>query len=60
MKRFMILCALVVSAALSQAAVRLPQIFQSGMVLQRGQTVRVWGQAEPQELVVVRLNKTPQ
>jgi sialate O-acetylesterase len=58
-KLLFVIGALLMSAALSQAAVRLPQIFQSGMVLQRGQTVRVWGQADPQEQVVVRLNKTP-
>ena len=58
-KLLFVIGALLASATLSQAAVRLPQIFQSGMVLQRGQTVRVWGQADPLEQVVVRLDKTP-
>ena len=60
MKNISFLLALLLSASLSQAAVRLPQIFQSGMVLQRGQTMRVWGQADTQEQVTVTLNKTPQ
>ena len=39
------------------AKVRLPQIFQSGMVLQRGTSVPVWGQADAGETVVVKLNR---
>ena len=49
--------ALLVSAVVGNAKVRLPQIFQSGMVLQRGTTVPVWGQADAGETVVVKLNK---
>ena len=35
----------------------MPQLFQSGMVLQRGKQIPVWGKAEPGELVTVRFNK---
>ena len=49
--------ALLVSAVVGNAKVRLPQIFQSGMVLQRGTTVPVWGQADAGETIVVKLNK---
>lgn len=44
-------------AVLCRAEVRLPQIFQSGMVLQRGTEIPVWGHAEPGETVIVSLNK---
>ena len=58
MKRTMvILSALALSATLCNAEVRMPQIFQSGMVLQRGTDIPVWGQASPQENVTVSLNK---
>ena len=42
---------------LCKAEVRLPQIFQSGMVLQRGTNIPVWGQADAFEMVTVTLNK---
>ena len=42
---------------MAEAKVRLPQIFQSGMVLQRGTAIPVWGQADANETVVVKLNK---
>ena len=56
-KASFLLIALLVSAVVGNAKVRLPQIFQSGMVLQRGTTVPVWGQADAGETVVVELNK---
>ena len=37
----------------AQAAVRLPRVFSSNMVLQRGRPVPVWGWAEPGEAVVI-------
>ncbi len=41
------------------AKVQLPQLFQSGMVLQRGKPIPVWGTADPQEQVTVSwLKKT--
>ncbi len=39
------------------AKVTLPQIFQDGMVLQRGKTIPVWGKADAGETVTVSLNK---
>ena len=56
-KNIIIMLAFLVSAAMGSAAVRLPQIFQSGMVLQRGTPIPVWGQAAPGEVVTVTLNK---
>ena len=56
-KTITMLCALAMSVTLCSAEVRLPQIFQSGMVLQRGTNIPVWGQANPQENIVVSLNK---
>ncbi|MDN5217086.1 sialate O-acetylesterase [Fulvivirgaceae bacterium BMA12] len=40
------------------AAVKLPKIFQSQMVLQRNQPIAVWGWASPGEKVSVQLNGT--
>lgn len=41
----------------SSAKVSLPQFFQSGMVIQRGKPVPVWGKADAGERVSVRINK---
>ena len=41
----------------AQAKVVLPQLFQSGMVVQRNQPVPVWGQADAGETVVVTFKK---
>ena len=56
-KTITMLWALLLCASLCNAEVRLPQIFQSGMVLQRGTNIPIWGQASPQETVTVVLNK---
>ena len=56
-KTFILLCVLVCYVTYSNARIRLPQIFQNGMVLQRGMPIPVWGWADPQENVVVTLNK---
>lgn len=56
-KTALLFWALVLCAPLCRAEVRLPQIFQSGMVLQRGTTIPVWGYADPHETIVVTLNK---
>ena len=45
------------STALCNASVWLPNIFQNGMVLQRGKPIPVWGQANPHETVTVTLNR---
>ena len=39
------------------AKVQLPQLFQSGMVVQRGKPVPVWGKAEAGEKIMIRINK---
>ena len=56
-KNALFLLLLLVGVAVAEAKVRLPQIFQSGMVLQRGTAIPVWGQADANETVVVKLNK---
>ena len=56
-KSTIILMALLMSAVTGSAAVQMPRIFQSGMVLQRGTPIPVWGQADPGETVTVTLNK---
>ena len=45
------------SASFAEAAVSLPQLFQSGMVLQRGKAIPVWGKADANETVTVVFNK---
>lgn len=51
-----VLACLLMTAAVS-AKVRLPQFFQSGMVIQRGKLVPVWGKADAGERITVRMNK---
>lgn len=41
----------------SNAKVQLPAFFQSGMVIQRGKQVPVWGKADGGERVTIRINK---
>ena len=57
MKKILFFCIALMSMSLAEAKVSLPQLFQSGMVLQRGKTIPVWGKAEPGELVTVSFNK---
>lgn len=52
-----ILAALTVLAPPARAEVRLAEIFGSGMVLQRGTSVPVWGWAEPGATVLVALQQ---
>ena len=44
--------------ALAQSSIRMPRIFSSGMVLQRGQPIALWGWSRPRTDVVVRLAST--
>ena len=55
-KSFLLLLALT-GFCVANAKVVLPQMFQSGMVLQRGKAIPVWGKAEPQEQVTIRWQK---
>ena len=57
MKRFVIFLLAFLSVTISGAKVSLPQLFQSGMVLQRGKTIPVWGKADAGEAVKVCFNK---
>ena len=42
-----------------QAKVTLPAIYSDGMVLQRNQPIRIWGQADPKEKInLIRRAKT--
>ncbi|MBQ8656734.1 MAG: sialate O-acetylesterase [Prevotella sp.] len=43
--------------AVVQAKVTLPQLFQSGMVLQRGKPIPVWGKADAGEQIVITFKK---
>lgn len=36
-----------------QAKVTLPAIYSNGMVLQRNQPIRIWGQADPKEKIQI-------
>ena len=55
-KSFLLLLALV-GFCMADAKIVLPQMFQSGMVLQRGKPIPVWGKANPQEQLVIRWQK---
>lgn len=35
----------------------MPQLFQSGMVMQRGKAIPVWGKADAGETITIRFNK---
>ncbi len=50
--------ALLSIGALLRADVKLPAIFGSHMVLQQGEPITVWGQAEPGEAVTVKLGQS--
>src|SRR5437868_13835682 len=41
----------------SAGALRMPRIFNDGMVLQRGESIRLWGWATPGAPVVARLSE---
>lgn len=60
MKRFVFLCwliALCLWPSTMEAKVVMPQLFQSGMVLQRGKSIPVWGKADAGEQVTVTFRK---
>ena len=56
-RNLILLLSVVAGALTAEAKVVLPQLFQSGMVLQRGKPVPVWGKADPHEQVVIRWQK---
>ena len=58
MKKLLTICIVVfLCASLTEAKVSLPQLFQSGMVMQRGKPVPVWGKADAGESVTILFNK---
>ena len=57
MKKILSLCVILFFAICAEAKVSMPQLFQSGMILQRGKQIPVWGKAEAGELVTIRFNK---
>lgn len=57
LKRILTAVTLLAAMTVAQGAVRLPQLFQSGMVLQRGQAVPVWGWADAGESVTITFLK---
>ena len=57
MKKFLFLCIALACFSVTEAKISLPQLFQSGMVLQRGKPIPVWGTAQPGEKVTILFNK---
>ena len=56
MKKFLCFVATLLCVSAIEAKVSLAQLFQSGMVLQRGKSIPIWGKAETGELVTIRFN----
>ena len=57
MNKTLLIVAAFLCASWAEAKVSLPQMFQSGMVLQRGKTIPVWGKADAGESVTIQFNK---
>ncbi len=57
MKKFIIFFVALLCASFVEAKVTLPQLFQSGMVMQRGKPIPVWGKADAGETVTIQFNK---
>ena len=57
MKKLLFLCLALFCVTFAEAEVRLPQLFQSGMVLQRNKVIPIWGKADAGEQVTVLFNK---
>lgn len=57
MKKLVFIFVVLLCASLMEAKVTLPQLFQSGMVLQRGKVIPVWGKADAGEVVTIQFNK---
>ena len=56
MRKYLFLCLAFLSLE-AVAKISLPQLFQSGMVLQRDKAIPVWGKADAGEMVTIRFNK---
>ena len=57
MKKIIFFCATLFCLSVTDAKVTMPKLFQSGMVVQRGKLIPVWGHADAGETVTVRFNK---
>ena len=57
MKKIFLICATLFCLTNAEAKITMPQLFQSGMVMQRGKTIPVWGKADAGETVTIRFNK---
>ncbi|MDE7085440.1 MAG: sialate O-acetylesterase, partial [Prevotella sp.] len=56
-RKLLFLLSVAVLPMVVNAKVVLPQLFQSGMVLQRGKPIPVWGKADPHEHVNIKWQK---
>ena len=56
MKKAFLSLALLLSALVANATIRLPKIFSDNMVIQRNAEIRIWGWADPKENVFIALN----
>ena len=56
-KLLIVLLAVICVSFTANAEVRLPQLFQSGMVMQRGKPIPVWGWADKGEQVTITFQK---
>ena len=56
-KLLIVLLAIICVSSTANAEVRLPQLFQSGMIMQRGKPIPVWGWAEKGEQVAITFQK---
>ena len=57
MKKILFFCATLFCLSAAKAKITMPQLFQSGMVMQRGKAIPVWGKADAGETVTIRFNK---
>jgi sialate O-acetylesterase len=57
MKKIFLICATLFCLTNAEAKITMPQLFQSGMVMQRGKTIPVWGKTDAGETVTIRFNK---
>jgi sialate O-acetylesterase len=57
MRKTILLLLALAGCCMASAKVVLPQLFQSGMVLQRGKPIPIWGKADPLEQVNVKWQK---
>ena len=57
MKKLLFFCATLFCLSTADAKITMPQLFQSGMVMQRGKFIPVWGKADAGETITIRFNK---